>query len=86
MARGSGEKEVDYFAILATLHQTQNARIFGQFGGYLAIPRSADVSASLGAGNVLLAVSDRRGIIRGWLRKPTHIWLKGFALKLRHDG
>ena len=50
----------------------------------LAIPRS-DVSAL--AGNVLPAVSDRRGIIRGWLRmEPTHILLKGFALKLRLDG
>ena len=52
---------------------------------YLAILRSADVLAL--AGNVLLAVSDRRGIIRlGWSRKPTHILLKGFALKLSHDG
>lgn len=52
---------------------------------YLAILRSADVSAL--AGNVLLAVSDRRGMIRGgWSRKPTHILLKGFALKLSHDG
>ena len=50
----------------------------------LAILRSADVSTL--AGNVLLAVSDRRGIIRGWLRKPTHILLKGFAVELRHDG
>ena len=51
----------------------------------LAILRSADVSTL--AGNVLLAVSDRRGIIRGWLRmEPTHILLKGFAFKLRLDG
>ena len=45
----------------------------------------SDVSAL--ARNVLPAVSDRRGIIRGWLRmEPTHILLKGFAFKLRLDG
>ena len=74
------EKEVDYFAILSTV-LNYSLRMLG------FLDNLEDLTV-LGSAVSALAenVSDRRGIIRGWFRMPTHILLKGFALKPRHDG